>query len=63
MPLRIAAKVPRGETGYFEKHIQPEIDGTRVELVGEVDNAASSTFLSAAAACCFQSSGRSRSAL
>jgi glycosyltransferase involved in cell wall biosynthesis len=53
MPLRIAAKVPRGETGYFKRHIQPEIDGTRVELVGEVDERGKQPFLSDAAALLF----------
>ncbi|RXH05954.1 glycosyltransferase family 4 protein [Bradyrhizobium vignae] len=53
MPLRIAAKVPRGETGYFKKRIQPEIDGARVELVGEVDERGKQPFLSAAAALLF----------
>lgn len=53
MPLRIAAKVPRGETAYFTKHIQPEIDGARVELVGEVDERGKQPFLSAAAALLF----------
>ncbi|MGF6308855.1 glycosyltransferase involved in cell wall biosynthesis [Bradyrhizobium sp. i1.8.4] len=62
MPLRIAAKVPRGQTGYFKRQIQPEIDGTRVELVGEVDERGKQPFLSDAAACSFRSSGRSRSA-
>jgi glycosyltransferase involved in cell wall biosynthesis len=53
MPLRIAAKVPRGETGYFKKHIQAEIDGTRVELVGELDERGKQPFLSDAAALLF----------
>lgn len=34
MPLRIAAKVPRAETGYFKKHIQPEIEGLPSRSVG-----------------------------
>lgn len=53
MPLRIAAKVPRGETVYFRKHIEPEIDGAQVELVGEVDERGKQPFLSGAAALLF----------
>ena len=40
MPLRIAAKIPRAETAYFKKRLEPHIDGERVQLVGEVDEAA-----------------------
>ena len=36
MPLRIAAKVPRAETAYFKKKLEPEIDGENIHLVGEV---------------------------
>jgi len=37
-PLRIAAKIPRGETAYFKKRLEPLIDGKNVQLVGEVDD-------------------------
>lgn len=53
MPLRIAAKVPRGEAAYFKKHIEPQIDGTEVQLVGEVDERGKQPFLSGAAALLF----------
>ncbi len=38
-PLRIAAKIPRGETVFFKKHLEPHVDGLAVQLVGEVDEA------------------------
>jgi len=53
MPLRIAAKVPRGATGYFKKHIEPEIGGARAQLVGEVDERGKQPFRSGAAALLF----------
>ncbi|MBW5440797.1 glycosyltransferase family 4 protein [Bradyrhizobium canariense] len=53
MRLRIAAKVPRGERGYFRKHLEPEIDRANVDLVGEVDERGKQPFLSEAAALLF----------
>jgi glycosyltransferase involved in cell wall biosynthesis len=52
-PLRIAAKIPRAETGYFKKKLEPHIDGRTVELVGEVDDAKKQPFLANAAALLF----------
>jgi len=52
-PLRIAAKIPRGETGYFKKKLEPHIDGRMVQLVGEVDDAKKQPFLADAAALLF----------
>ena len=52
-PLRIAAKIPRAETLYFKKHLEPHIDGEKVQLVGEVDEAKKQSFLAAAAALLF----------
>jgi len=52
-PLRIAAKIPRAETAYFRKHLEPHLDGKRVELVGEVDEARKQCFLADAAALLF----------
>jgi glycosyltransferase involved in cell wall biosynthesis len=52
-PLRIAAKIPRSETRYFKEHIRPLLDGSRVEFVGEVDDAAKADFLGNAAALLF----------
>jgi glycosyltransferase involved in cell wall biosynthesis len=51
--LRIAAKIPRAETAYFRKHLEPHLDGKRVELVGEVDEARKQSFLADAAALLF----------
>lgn len=53
MPLRIAAKVPRAETAYFKKHLEPQIDGENIQLVGEVDDAKKQPFLGHAAALLF----------
>ena len=53
MPLRIAAKIPRAETAYFKKKLQPHIDGNKVTLVGEVDDTKKQPFLSGAAALLF----------
>lgn len=50
MPLRIAAKVPRGEAAYFKRHIEPQVDGTETQLIGEVDERGKQPFLSGAAA-------------
>lgn len=53
MPLRIAAKIPRAETAYFKRQLQPHIDGERVTLVGEVDDAKKQPLLAGAAALLF----------
>ena len=53
MPLRIAAKIPRAETAYFRKKLEPEIDGKQVQLVGEVDETRKQPFLAGAAALLF----------
>src|ERR1700761_2841879 len=53
MPLRIAAKIPRGETTYFKKQLEPHIDGRAVQLVGEVDETKKQPFLAGAAALLF----------
>src|ERR1700748_2378437 len=53
MPLRIAAKIPRGETVYFKKQLEPHIDGQTIQLVGEVDEAKKQPFLAGAAALLF----------
>ncbi|WP_050420917.1 glycosyltransferase family 4 protein [Bradyrhizobium tropiciagri] len=52
-PLRIAAKIPRAETAYYKKQLQPHIDGENVRLVGEVDDAKKQPFLAGAAALLF----------
>jgi glycosyltransferase involved in cell wall biosynthesis len=53
MPLRIAAKLPRAEIAYFKKHLEPEIDGENIRLVGEIDDHAKQPFLAGAAALLF----------
>jgi hypothetical protein len=49
----IAAKIPRGETRYFKKNLEPHIDGRAVQLVGEVDDAKKQPLLADAAALLF----------
>ena len=53
MPLRIAAKVPRGERGYFKEQLEPQIDGKQVQLSGEVNDETKRQFLAGAAALLF----------
>jgi glycosyltransferase involved in cell wall biosynthesis len=53
MPLHIAAKVPRGETSYFKKQLEPQIDGKHIQLTGEVTDQAKEKFLAGAAALLF----------
>src|SRR6201991_4260695 len=53
MPLRIAAKIPRAETAYFKKCLEPQIDGEDVRLIGEVNDATKQPFLAQAAALLF----------
>jgi glycosyltransferase involved in cell wall biosynthesis len=53
MPLRIAAKIPRAETSYFKNHIEPQVDGKKVKLMGEVDDAKKQPLLGNAAALLF----------
>ena len=53
MPLRIAAKVPRGERNYFKEQLEPQIDGKQVQLTGEVNDETKLQFLAGAAALLF----------
>jgi glycosyltransferase involved in cell wall biosynthesis len=53
MPLRIAAKVPRSERGYFKERLEPQIDGRHIQLTGEVTDEAKERFLTGAAALLF----------
>jgi hypothetical protein len=53
MPLRIAAKVPKGERGYFKEQLEPKIDGREVQLTGEVNDQTKEEFLANAAALLF----------
>jgi glycosyltransferase involved in cell wall biosynthesis len=53
MPLRIAAKLPRSERGYFKETLEPQIDGCQVQLTGEVNDKTKQPFLAGAAALLF----------
>jgi glycosyltransferase involved in cell wall biosynthesis len=53
LALRIAAKVPRAERGYFKDKLEQEIDGQQVQLVGEVNDQTKQPFLADAAALLF----------
>jgi glycosyltransferase involved in cell wall biosynthesis len=53
MPLHIAAKIPRGERGYFKEQLEPQIDGKQIQLVGEVNDETKERFLAGAAALLF----------
>ncbi len=48
IPLKIAAKVDRVDEAYFQEVIAPMIDGTTVEMIGEIDDRAKPEFLSGA---------------
>jgi glycosyltransferase involved in cell wall biosynthesis len=48
-----AAKIPRAETAYFKKKLEPDIDGGEIQLVGEVDEIRKQPFLAEAAALLF----------
>jgi len=53
MPLRIAAKLPRSEKGYFKERLELEIDGEQIKLDGEVNDKSKEEFLAGAAALLF----------
>jgi glycosyltransferase involved in cell wall biosynthesis len=53
MPLRIAAKVPRAERGYFKEQVEPLIDGKEIQIVGEVNERTKQDFLANASALLF----------
>jgi glycosyltransferase involved in cell wall biosynthesis len=53
MPLRIAAKVPKGERSYFKEQLEPKIDGRQVQLTGEVNDQTKEEFLANASALLF----------
>ena len=46
--MKIAAKVDRVDEDYFRDTIRPMIDGTSVELIGEINDAEKPEFLSGA---------------
>jgi glycosyltransferase involved in cell wall biosynthesis len=53
VPLRIAAKVDRVDRDYFRAEIEPLIDGSFVEYVGELDDREKAEFLRGALALVF----------
>jgi glycosyltransferase involved in cell wall biosynthesis len=53
MPLRIAAKLPRGSTAYFKEKLEALVDGDRIRITGEVDDRGKQPFLAGAAALLF----------
>jgi glycosyltransferase involved in cell wall biosynthesis len=53
MPLRMAAKIPRSQTRYYQEHLKPLIDGEQIQLVGEVNDNAKGDLLKCATALLF----------
>lgn len=53
LPLRMAAKIAEDEPGYFEREIEPLIDGRDALWVGEVDETGKTAFLGGASALLF----------
>ena len=53
LPLRIAAKVPSGKNQYFRDRIQPLVDGSQIQFIGEVGERDKSKFLRNALALLF----------
>jgi glycosyltransferase involved in cell wall biosynthesis len=53
MTLKIAAKVDRADRVYFEKTIEPQIDGQLVQYIGEIGHAEKNDFLGNAVALLF----------
>jgi glycosyltransferase involved in cell wall biosynthesis len=53
VPLRIAAKIDRADTDYFQAHIKPLFNTPRVEFIGEIAENEKSEFLGGASALLF----------
>src|SRR5215475_7501002 len=53
MSLRMAAKIPRANSGYFKDKLKPMIDGHQIQITGEVDDNAKEKFLGEATALLF----------
>ncbi len=53
IPLKIAAKVDRADTAYFETQIEPLLDSGGVEFIGEINDHQKSQFLGNAQALLF----------
>jgi len=50
LPIKIAAKVDRVDTEYYEERIQPLLKGPKVDYIGEIGDSEKSDFLSGAIA-------------
>jgi len=53
LPLKMAAKVDRGDIDYFHKHFRPLLDHPLINLIGEIGDDAKSDFLRNARALLF----------
>jgi glycosyltransferase involved in cell wall biosynthesis len=53
VPLRIAAKLPRSERGYFKEKVEPMIDSSHIRITGEVNDKTKQDFLGGAVALLF----------
>jgi glycosyltransferase involved in cell wall biosynthesis len=53
MRLRIAAKIPRGNRGYFKEQLEPLVDNDQIRIAGEVDDRSKREFLAGATALLF----------
>jgi len=53
VPLKIAAKVDKVDAAYFQRTIEPMLDGPGVEFVGEINDARKNEFLGEASALLF----------
>src|SRR5690348_11116793 len=49
MHIKVAGPVPEEEKGYFEKEVEPLLDNTLVEMVGELDDKGKNELIGAAA--------------
>jgi glycosyltransferase involved in cell wall biosynthesis len=53
LELRMAAKIPRAETRYFNERLKPLVDGEQIKLVGELNDKAKGDLLRRASALLF----------
>ncbi len=53
IPLKIAAKIEKCDTDYFEKKVKPSLDGKNIEFIGEISESEKNDFLGNAYALIF----------
>ena len=53
LPLRIAAKIPRDGNRYYQREVQPLVDGRDIQFIGEVDDRGKAELLGTAKALLF----------